>query len=274
MVYRWSCRQCEYTVWSAAESSLVESVESHQLDHYRNRVSRDEFSLSWDCPYCDRSDEGYDSEKGIRQFRRHLYEHVEALVESDVHVAGEISGTGDVLVRAPLDSTGADNARVHFTALADVALFVTADPARYARLLSDQLSSWPAWTVMLTTKEQPFAGVDDVDVASAPMEVVVLDKGMGIKNLGVTVSRVLDEQDTGDARVAVGFDVLGELVELYDPETVFKFAYVLNDRLSNVDALTHYYMDPRRDTGSVVNVFENLFDLRLTADGDTFVSES
>jgi hypothetical protein len=272
MVYRWHCRHCEFTGWSSNRSAITGSVKSHLFEHYKHKVERNELGVTWECPYCDRSGQGYDTDESVDRFKDHLFEHVTALLEDGVHVAESIGGSGDVLVLAPLESTGADNARVHFTSPADIALFVTTEPARRVRLLDEKLQSWPAWTTILTTKSQPFADVTDVDLESAPLDVAILDKGMSMTDLGETVARVLDEQQTSNARVSMGFDILSELLRLFDTETVFKFVHVLNARLESMDALTHYYMNPGSQPESAVNVMQELFDLKIRAQDSRFTT--
>jgi len=272
MVYRWQCRHCDFITWSPQRPALADAVKSHLLDHYRNKIQRDDFRVRWACPYCDSSSEGYDSDESVERFKSHLFDHVTALLESDVHVANDIDGSGDVLVQAPIESTGANNARVHFTAPADIAIFVTTNPADRVRLLDDKLTSWPAWTTILTTKTQPFTDVTDIDLDAAPLDVAILDKGMSMAELGETISRVLDEQQTGNARVSVGFDILSELLGLFDTETVFKFVHVMNSRLESINALTHYYINPSAQPTSEINVLKELFDLRIRASGPRFTS--
>jgi len=272
MVYRWQCRECQFTVWSPDRTATADAVKSHLLEHYKSKLNKEDFRVGWTCPYCSHKSQGYDADESVEQFKDHLFEHVTSLLESGKHVAGDINGVGDVLVLAPVESTGADNARVHFTSPGEIAVFVTTDPARRVRLLDDQLQSWPAWTTILTTKSQPFANVTDVDLESAPLDVAILDKGVSMIELGETVSRVLDEQGTDSAKVTVGFDILSELLELFDTQTVFKFVHVLNSRLENMDALTHYYLDPSSQPPSTVNVLKELFDLKIRANGPVFTT--
>lgn len=272
MVHRWQCRQCDYIVWSPKQNAVVDGVESHLLDHYRGNLTQTDFRVGWECPYCDESKYGYETDESVQEFKSHLFEHVTAFLESGKHVAEEINGVGDILVLAPTESTGANNARVHFTSLSEIAVFVTTNPAQRVRMLDTQLDSWPAWTTILTTKSQPFADVTDVDLDSAPLDVAILDKGISLTDLGETVSRVLDKQQTENAKITVGFDILSELLQLFDTETVFKFVHVLNSRLESMDALTHYYLNPNSQPESAVNVLQQLFDLQIHASGERFTS--
>lgn len=274
MVHRWRCRRCEYTVWSASKRATVEAVQSHLLDHHRHRLARREFQISWECPFCEKEGRNHEESEGVQQFKRHLFEHVEPLLESGTHVADDVDGTGSILVRAPLQSDGADNARVHFLSPGDIVFFVTTTPAERIRLLRERLQEWPAWTIILTTKENPLAGVEGIDLASAPLEVVRLDRRLGLSDLGETISRVLAEQETTSGKVSVEFDILSEIIEKFELQTVFKFLHLLSQRFENVNALSHYYVDPTARSTSTVNVLEELFDLSMTADGQTFVADS
>ena len=272
MVRRWQCRHCEFTVWSASRPATVDRVESHLLDHYQQQLSRQEFQIHWECPYCESSGESHDEQDGIQRFREHLFGHVEPLMESGVHVADEISGTGSVLVRAPLNSTGADNARIHFLSPGDILLIVTTTPAKRIRLLDETLPEWPAWTIVLTTKENPLAGIDGIDFSTVPLEVVRLDRRLGLSDLGETISRVIGEQDTAGSKMSVEFDILSEIVEKFDTQTVFKFLHVLTSRLDEAGALSHFYVNPKRQSASTVNVLGQLFDVSIAADERTFVA--
>ena len=270
MVHRWRCRHCEFTVWSASPEALHGRIESHLLDHHRDRLAKRDFRTKWECPYCERSGESHDEQEGISRFTGHLLEHVQPLVESKTHVAEEINRSGSVLVRSPLNATGANNARMHFLSPCDIVLFVTTTPGERIRFLKDELQGWPAWTVILTTKENPLSGVDDVDLANAPLEVVRLDRRLGLSDLGETVSRVLDEQRRKSGKISFEFDILSEIIEKFETQTVFKFLHLLTRRLESVGALSHFYVNPRRQSASTVNVLGQLFDLTITADDRTF----
>ena len=176
MVYRWRCRHCGFTTWAPGQERLGEAVRSHLAKHHRDRLRSEDFGVAWTCPYCEDSGHSHEREQAVASFTDHLFEHAEPLVESGVHVADEFDGTGSVLVQAPLDSQGADNARMHFLAPTDIQVFVTMSPSRRARLIESNLGGWPAAAVFLTTNEQPLAGVE-TDLSAAPIEVVQFDWG-------------------------------------------------------------------------------------------------
>jgi hypothetical protein len=274
MVYRWRCRHCEFTVWSANREQTAEEIKSHITDHYRNNISEDEFRIQWKCPYCDTNQQSHDKSEGLQSYRSHLFSHCEPLLESGVHVADDVDGTGEILVLSPVESTGTDNARIHFLSPCDIVVFVTTNPAKRIRLLQEELAEWPAWTVVLTTKDDPLAGLSGIDLGSVPLEIVQLDKRVGLDSLGKTVSRVLEEQESAEGKISFEFDILPEIINKFDLQQVFKFLHVLNARLEDADALSHYYFDPRTQSESSINVLDQVFDLKISADDRIFTAES
>jgi rubredoxin len=274
MVHRWRCRRCSFTVWSARRGAIVDAVESHLLDHHRGKLTNRDFRISWECPYCETTGQSHDESDGIARFRSHLFDHVEPLLESGVHVADDVGGTGSILVRSQAGSAGADNARIHFLSPGNIVLFVTTNPAQRIRLLDEQLDEWPAWTILVTTKDDPLAGVTGVDLSEKPLEVVRLDGRLGLSDLGETISRVLDEQEHSDGKISLEFDILSEIVEKFDLQTVFKFLHVFAERCASADALAHYYVNPRARSESTLNVLDEVFDLTITAREETFVADT
>ncbi|MFB6102210.1 MAG: hypothetical protein ABEJ73_06550 [Haloplanus sp.] len=274
MVYRFRCRHCSFTVWSASRDALVGAAKPHILDHHRQRLTKQDFRVRWDCPYCDSSGQHHDQTDGVEEFKRHLFGHVESLVESGVHVADAIDGTGSILVRAPPGSAGADNARIHFLSPGDIVLFVTVAPAERLRLLYEELHEWPAQVVVLTTKSGVLDDIPGIDFDELSLEIVRLDGRLGLSGLGETMSRVLEEYEATDGKIAVEFDILSELVGKFDLQTVFKFLHVLGKRFDRADALAHYHVDPRAQSESTINVLEQSFDLSITAHDQRFVSGS
>jgi hypothetical protein len=102
------------------------------------------------------------------------------------------------------------------------------------------------------------------------LEVVRLDRRLGLSDLGETVSRVIDEQKRKSGKISVEFDILSEIIEKFETQTVFKFLHLLTRRLADVGALSHFYVNPRAQSASTVNVLRQLFDLTITADDRTF----
>ncbi len=272
MVYRWGCRRCDFSTWSTDQDQTAESAKSHLLKHYESKFRQEDFGLAWSCPHCEAEGRDHDSDRALAEFKDHLFSHVEPLLESGVHVADSIDRTGSIMVRGPLESPGADNARIHLLAPADIYVFVTTTPERRIELIRDEFPEWPAWTVMITTKLQPLAGIDGIDFSTVPMEIVQLDKNLGLSSLGETVSRVLSEHESKQGKISVEFDILPEVIEKFDVQNAFRFLHIFTSRCDRADALSHYYVNPETQPESTVNVLDNVFDAQIEVDGPVFTS--
>jgi hypothetical protein len=273
MVYRWRCRHCEFSVWGQTRKQVASRVKRHLIGHNRQHVTETEMQCQWACPYCDRTEQSTSRERALDSYGNHLFDHVEALMESGVHVADDIGHTGSILSLSGLESTGANNARVHFISPCDIVVFVTTNPSRRIRLLQRELTELPAWIIVLTTKQDPLESLSEESLTTLPLEVVQLDKQLGLSGLGQTVSRVLREQESMDGKISFEFDILSELLDTFTHQNVFKFLHILNSRLEKADALSHYYFDPSAGYQGSANVIEQTFDLRIRAEEGLFVSE-
>jgi hypothetical protein len=266
MVYRLQCRQCPFTIWSTGRDAIADIAGTHLLGHHRERVTKQDFRIRWSCPWCERSGQYHDHDDGVEQFERHLFDHVESAVESGIHVADEVGRTGGVLVRAPRESAGIENARVHLLSPADIVLFVTTAPAERIRLIEDKFREWPTRTIVLTTTPDPLGDVTDVDLSEVSLEVVRLDSRLGLSEVGETISRVLGEYEDAGEKIAVEFGILPELVEKFDLQTVFKFLHVLDTRFEQAGVLSLFHIDPRTQSQSTINILGQAFDLSVAAD--------
>jgi hypothetical protein len=272
MVHRWRCRNCEFSTWAPGRDQTVESAKSHLVKHYRDKIYKEDFGLAWSCPYCEATGRSHDSEEAFDRFKDHLFGHVEPLLESGVHVADDVNGTGSILVNAPLESTGADSARLALLTPADICIFVTTNPERRLELIDEKFPEWPALTIVVTTKSQPLAGIEGIDFSAVPIEVVQLDKSLGLSSLGETVSRVLGEYESAEGKVSLEFDIIAEIIEKFELQDVFKFMHVFTSRCKKADALSHYYLDPKAQSESTINLLSQVFDMTLHANGTLFES--
>jgi len=272
MVYRWRARNSKFTVWSASRSATVEEVKSYIAKRNRDQLVESGVRLQWSCPYCETASQSHDKDKGFAEFKSHLFTHKKPLLESGVHVGDDINGTGSVAVMAKVQSQGADNARIHFLSPGDIVIIVTTHPADRIQLLKEKFDEWPEWTVIMTTKSDPLSGLSGVELMNVPVEVVELDKKMGLGSLTETVSRVIQEQEHKGGKITFEFDVLTELITKGKLQRVFKFLHLLNGRLEKANVLAHYFVDRERMTSSM-NVLDPVFDMRIRADGRLFLKE-
>lgn len=231
-----------------------------------------DFRRRWACPYCDTSGTAHDEGAVVDAFERHLREHAVGGIEAGAHIADEIGRNGNVLFSVPPESNAADDARVHFVSGSDLAIVVTKSPKERLRLFHRRLGGWPDRTVVVTTQRRPLAGSFEIDLSDAPVELVELDRRLGPRGLGETVSRVIDAHRAPGQRVSVGIDVLYDIVGASDLRTSYEFVDMLSSRLREVGAIAHIYMAPRPQLSSVLNVLEGRIDLRVGTDSDVFVT--
>jgi len=272
MVYRWRCQRCPFSLWAADGDALADAIKSHLLEHAESNLQRDAVRTVWQCPYCGTQRHTYAGDGAIEAFETHLFEHVASRIETGAHVADDVGGTGSVLVVGQTDAPTVANARAHFLSRGDTVILVTAEPAARLRLLDRTLPSWPESTTVVTTAADPLAATD-IDRSAHSLDVVTIDGRPDLSNVGETVTRVLPTS-LGDGRLSVQFDILPEIVEKFELQSVFRFLHLLSSRLDQAGALSHYYLDPRRIQRASCNVLEQAFDLSITADGDVFRSET
>ncbi|TQQ81263.1 hypothetical protein EGH24_09040 [Halonotius terrestris] len=274
MVYRWRSREANYTVWGANRDSMAEVIKSHLFEHSQQYLSHEDPGVSWECPYCDRSEISYDEDKTIQHFKDHLFEHEEQFVQSGSHVAEEIDRSGNILVKAPKNSPGLNNARMHFLAAGDIVILITTNPAARLRMLREELGSWPALTVVLTTKDDPAEDIKGLDISDVPIEIVKLSKKLGLSTLGKTISRVLEDHGNSEGQIVVEFDILSEIISKFGEKPTFKFLQILTNQFKTVDAIAYYTLDPDSVDPSTISLINDTFDLSITATETNFISDT
>lgn len=273
MVIRWECNQCGWTVWSASREKTVHESKSHLVDHCRERIVQTDSWILWNCPYCEQKVHARDFSQACEECAEHLFSHSQSSMESGVHVAEEIDGTGSVLVLSALGSTGANNARKHFLSPADVVVFVTARPTPRLRFVRDELGELPSDTVVITSQGPSIDDLSGVDPSSLTVEVIGSGEMSDLSALGVTISRAIDGSVPAGGKISFEFDILPDLITTFSLQRVFQFLHILTARVKKEDALSHFYLDPGNHSQSSINILRQIFDLCLTVKKDVFVSE-
>lgn len=274
MVHKWRCRHCGFSAWSDSYERLNETIGSHLFDHHSGRVRKADFRLQWDCPYCSASGKTHDREAVAEAFKQHLSGHATKAIDRNTHMAEEIGRSGNVLIKAPIESTAADNARVHFISGSDLALVVTKKPKERIRLLHQRLDQWPERTIVMTTKRRPLDDTFAIDLSAVPIELVELDRRLGPSELGETISRVIDVHYTSDDTLSVEFDILSDIITSFDLRTSYDFVSMLSNRLREVGAIAHIYVASQPKLSSALNVLDEKIDLELNAESQVFTSQA
>ena len=270
---RWRCTHCDFLAWTDSAGKMENVVQTHLLTHYSSKLSKSDFRITWDCPYCATAKTDYDKTEAVSSFKSHLHGHVEDRIHDHKHIAERLGWDGTIQINTQVESPEADTLRRHFDSHADLVIHITANPERRIRLLHDELTDWPDRIVVVSTDGHPFDETTELDFAGVPMELVELDPRLGPKQVGETVSRILDIHHTDGMQVSVAVDILNEIVRSFDLRTSCDFVRMLASRLEEVDGVFQLYVnrDSHPNISTALNFLEEVFDLTISAEDQRFV---
>jgi hypothetical protein len=252
---------------------MREVTGSHLLAHHSDALSKSDFRVSWDCPYCATAKTAYDTDGAVAEFKAHLHDHVGDQIADRVHVADRLGWDGVVRVDASPTGGEADALRTHFHGAAGLAVAVTSTPERLVRTLDERLTSWPRRTVIVTTGEYDFEATPDVDFEGLNVEIVELDPRLSPDEVGETVSRILDANHESGERVSLEVSVFHQIVAAFDVERAVAFVRMLAARLADAGGVLQLYVDADadRNVATVLNFLDETIDLTVAVDDGRFV---
>lgn len=97
------------------------------------------------------------------------------------------------------------------------------------------------------------------DFAEPVATDIVEDPG-DLKAIGTSVSRFCESWSESGHLMVCCFDSISELLDRRDPKVVFQFLHTLLERLSSVDTVAHFHLDPDRFDDQTVSTFASLFE--------------
>ena len=264
---RWRCNHCNFLTWSANHSQIRAAIKTHLLSHFADHLTKSDFRITWNCPYCETEKTIYDKAEAIADFKSHLYSHVKDNVHENTHIGERLGWNGNLQINTPADSREADTLRNHFHSHADLVIQITANPEARIRLLHDELDDWPTRAVVVSTDGNPFDARTELDFSGTSMELVELDTRLGPNDVGETVSRILDVHHTDGMRTSVEVDIMNEIIQSFDLQTSCDFVRMLASRLEDVDGVFQLYVNPdaHRNISTVLNFLEKEFDMTIRA---------
>jgi len=272
MVKKWNCDRCEFSAWSDSYERLKRKAGTHLFRHASGNVCKSDFRVEWRCPYCDEAGKTHERDTARTNFKQHLSDHAAEGIEQNKHISEEIDRSGNVFIKAPVESTAADNARVHFISGSNLAIIITKNPADRLKLFDRQLGEWPDQTIVVTTKRRPLDELPEIDLSETPVELVELDRSLGPQELGETISRIIDVHYTPGQRLSVELDILYDIVKSFELRTSYEFIDMLSTRLREANAVTHIYVAARPQLSSVLNILDGKIDLKLNCDSRIYTS--
>ncbi len=106
--------------------------------------------------------------------------------------------------------------------------------------------------------------------ASSGMTVKVVDDPGDLTRLGITISNVLSSWQDNHHQTLVCFDSVSTLLQYAELQRVFRFIHVLQGRLGNIGARTHYHLNPDAHDSQTEATMRSLFDgvITVSASGD------
>ncbi|SNZ12233.1 hypothetical protein SAMN06269185_1563 [Natronoarchaeum philippinense] len=93
-----------------------------------------------------------------------------------------------------------------------------------------------------------------------PVATDIVEDPADLKGLGTSVSQFCEAWADSGHLMVLCFDSLSELLDHRDPQVVFQFLHTLLERLSSVDTVAHFHLDPAQFDDQTVATFGSLFD--------------
>jgi len=93
-----------------------------------------------------------------------------------------------------------------------------------------------------------------------PVATDIVEDPADLKAIGTSVSRFCESWSESGHLMVCCFDSLSELLDRRDPKVVFQFLHTLLERLTSVDTVAHFHLDPDRFDDQTVSTFASLFD--------------
>lgn len=105
---------------------------------------------------------------------------------------------------------------------------------------------------------------------SSGTAVQVVDDPGDLTRLGITISNELSSWQDNHNQTLVCFDSVSILLQYAELQRVFRFIHVLQGRLGNIGARTHYHLNPEAHDSQTEATMQSLFDgvITVSASGD------
>lgn len=149
------------------------------------------------------------------------------------------------------------------------------------RSANDWLSMWqqhssgsPGSMVVVSLGEEtgdaPTSTTISTQSGPEQIKIETVSDPSDLTRVGIMFSRLVSEISTTEEQTAVCFHSLTAMLQYVEPRRLFRFLHILRGKLSSVDAMAHYHMDPEAHDTQTVSVFKSLFDtvVRITDEGD------
>jgi len=148
---------------------------------------------------------------------------------------------------------------------------INAIQVSYTKSADDLVAEWrehvgtlPANLYVVST--QSSRGLDDEAPADENVTVVTAHPN-DLTGLAMRLRDIVKEGLSDDRPLTVGFDSLTPLLEYNDVPSTYKFLHMFTGRLAEVNAVTHFHLDPNAFEDKTVHKLKTLVDHVHTVEG-------
>lgn len=187
-----------------------------------------------------------------------------------------IGDASNVLLLAPALSAEGEDACAELVSLApledEIALSVSfaGDPDERLDVWQTRLDGLPAEVGIVDVNEGTRSAATDAADSRRPATVTVdvVDDPDNLTDVGVALTKYLKQWSGRDAQVVGCVDSLTTLLQYVELQRAFRFLHAVTRRLAEVDAVTHYHLDPAAHDERTINTLKQLFDAVVEVDED------
>lgn len=163
--------------------------------------------------------------------------------------------------------SGHDLASLHL-----IGVTFTDSPDRWVADLRGRLPRLPASIDLVCVGERARAATAAETVpapgAGEALAVHAVESPGNLTDLGVTLTRCLDDAADGPTHTTVCFDSVSVLLQHVDVRPAFRFLHTLLPKVAHVEATAHYHLTPALHDAQTANTIKTLFSTVVEADGD------
>jgi hypothetical protein len=262
---RWTDLEASLGVTDAADQrpTTDETVETHDDDGQRIDTDADE---SWDA--LDAKTGSSDASSG----------ELSILDETRSAELDRVTNAASVLALGPTDHPLADAICSRFLVGEDGprdVLFVTFDASPSDRIeICHRTDEWTGGNIGIVEvgHGQRNAAASETTLGAGTGSITVrhVSKPNDLSKLGIVISQLLTELSKTPRQTVLCFHTLSALHNQVGTKTLFRFLNTLQGRLSSVDAVGHYHMNPELHDELVVETLRPIFDsiIRYSTEGD------
>lgn len=143
-------------------------------------------------------------------------------------------------------------------------------PDRWLRSWQESVGELPARVGVVSVGESMRSADGSSPGGDAGSVSRAVQSPTDLTGLGITVSEYLKEWSGNGNRTVACFDSVTAFLQYRELHTVYRFLHVMTNRLSAVDAVGHYHLDPDAYDEQTVSRLKSLFDasVEITSEDD------